>query len=302
MSPPQTLRGSGGKVAAVYGRTSNDLQKTCDSQIELCRDLIKQRGWVMRYQLKDEGERGWQSDRPAYQRLLDIVQEGHVDVIVVWKLDRLFRSLREASTSEELLRDAGVSIVSVTEPFDTSTPIGRFMFGFLANMAAFETEVISDRVKLGRYRMAKEGRWPNNNPPYGYRVDGKLALSRNEEQTALVRRVFRWYNQRVPTTEIARRLRARGLKGARGGVIGHQFIVAMVRNPIYRGFQSLMGFEHQRPDLRIVRDATWFLAQARKGDRCEDSGWKKRRNEAINQVFSEYHQYLTDAEDLSMDS
>jgi site-specific DNA recombinase len=85
---------------AAYARTSSAQQHTCQTQLALCRDLIDDRGWKLTHQLRDDALKGKNPDRPGYQRLLDLVKEKRIDVLVMWKRDRAFRSLTEASSTQ----------------------------------------------------------------------------------------------------------------------------------------------------------------------------------------------------------
>lgn len=173
---------------AIYARTSSPAQQSCDSQLHLCRKLVDDRGWRLAFRLKDEAFQGHQFDRPAYSRLLELVEERRVQAVVTWKLDRLFRSLKEASAAQEFFAHKEVAIISVTEPFDTTTTIGRFVFGFLANVGQFETDLIRDRTELGYERRTHEGRWTGPHLPFGYRSDpdGKMQVDQSEAQTLQV--------------------------------------------------------------------------------------------------------------------
>lgn len=182
-------------VAASYARTSTDQQTSCDTQLAACRRLIDTRGMREGFRLKDEGEKGADPHRPAYRRMVELVEERRIQAVVVWKLDRAFRSLKEASIAQELLAEQGVALISCTEPFDSSTPIGKVVMGFLVNMASFETELIRERAMLGYERRVKAGRWTGPYPPYGYCVgdDGRLAVVDEEAKT--LRTMHRMYKR-----------------------------------------------------------------------------------------------------------
>lgn len=196
--------------AAIYARVSTPTQKSSSVQISECLDLLSRRGWKRCFQLVDDGEKGRDPDRPGYRRILELASSRRIDV-VVWNLDRLFRSLKEASSAQEALAEHDVSIVSITEPFDTTSTIGRFVFGFLANVAQFETDMIRERSQLGYARRVKEGKWTGAHVPYGFcrKPDGTLAI--HEAEAAVVRRMVRQYHQLEGDDALAAWLRRCGI-------------------------------------------------------------------------------------------
>jgi site-specific DNA recombinase len=267
-------------------------QKSIPAQLNLCRAECDRRGLSVRYVLKDEGISAKTEDRPGYQRLLDLVAERKIDALVTWKLDRLVRSMRHFVDFSGLLEASQVDLISLTEQIDTSSAFGRFNFRNIASVAELERELIGERARLGRYRMATDGRWPNRFAPLGYRLDEKHNLYIDRPEARIVQQIFSWYNQDVPLTEITHRLSKRGIIGRRGRTMNASTIRAMVRNAIYTGKPTLMGIEHHRPDLRIIHDKTLEKALGRTGRRCRDGKEDSRRTAAMENVFHDYMEYL----------
>lgn len=220
--------------AATYARTSTEMQKSCGEQQQQCRKLIDDRGWKQRFRLQDEGHRGASPDRPAYKLLIELVEEQRIDVVVTWKLDRMFRSLKEASTAQELFQARKVALVSVTEPFDTTTSVGKFVFGFLVNVAAFETDLIRERAQLGYERRTREGRWTGPVAPYGYSIadDGRLAV--NPDESTVVALMHRNYARFKGDAQLAAWLRAQGVMW-RGKPFTIDHVRRALTNPVTTG-------------------------------------------------------------------
>ncbi|MEA3203583.1 MAG: site-specific recombinase, partial [Thermoplasmata archaeon] len=180
---------------AIYARISTAKQNTIEEQVAQARQRCQERGWSVRYILKDEALSGRDASRPAFQRLLDLAESGSIDVVVIWKIDRLARSLAHAAAVEEILREHNVAIHSCTEPIDTTTAVGRFVFGNLANAAQLELDLIKDRIRMGMYRCAREGRWTRPSVPLGYRKTKNHHLRIHKEEADLVRSIFTTYLQ-----------------------------------------------------------------------------------------------------------
>lgn len=150
------------KRAAVYMRVSRPEQSIA-LQIDAAKQLIAQRGWKIAATFADEGISGTKAKRPELDRLLEGAHRGRFDVVVVWKGDRLFRSLQHMVATMNNFAAWGVDYVSITEgSFDTTTPIGKFLRNFFATLAEYERDLIAERSAAGvaaaRLRGAKIGR------------------------------------------------------------------------------------------------------------------------------------------------
>lgn len=186
------------KMAAGYIRVSSDEQAQHGISVDAQRQILQ--AWAVTRQLptiqiyEDAGFSGKNTRRPALQRLLADVRGGDVDHVVVWKLDRLSRSLRDTITMiEDDFTPAGVTLVSVTESIDTSTPSGRMMLNLLASFAQLEREQDSDRVVMAHKHLARDCRYLGGHVPMGYQVDATRHLQLDPPAAAAVRRVFDLY-------------------------------------------------------------------------------------------------------------
>lgn len=203
-------------AVAIYTRHSTSKQKSVPAQVDLCRSRAQERDWDTRFILKDEGESGVDDTRPGYLRLLDLVASQRIDVVIVWKVDRLARSLAQLAALEECLREQGVAIHSCTEPIDTTTSAGRFIFGMLASAAQLERDLIKERVKMGIAKCAQEGRWVSPVVPFGYRRTRGNKLRIHEQEAEIIRRVFDAYEEHTSCAQAAISLNERGIPARHG--------------------------------------------------------------------------------------
>ena len=192
---------------AGYIRVSSEEQAQHGISVDAQRDILRawgvmrQAGDVVLYE--DAGFSGKNTDRPALQRLLGDVRAGRVSDLVVWKLDRLSRSLRDTlSIIEDDLQPNGVTLHSVTESIDTGTPSGRMMLNILASFAQLEREQDSDRVVMAHKHLARDCRYLGGHVALGYRVDDDRHFQLDPATAPIVRRVFEMYLARCGYAQI----------------------------------------------------------------------------------------------------
>jgi site-specific DNA recombinase len=186
---------------AIYTRVSTDqgLEQnfnSLDAQYDASQAYIRSQahaGWAMvRTKYDDGGFSGGNTDRPALQRLLEDVGAGKIDIIVVYKVDRLTRSLADFAKLVELFDKHGVSFVSVTQQFNTTTSMGRLTLNVLLSFAQFEREATSERIRDKIGASKRKGLWVGGKAPLGYEVkDRKVVVV--EEDAELVRTIFKLY-------------------------------------------------------------------------------------------------------------
>ena len=209
---------------AVYTRKSTDegLEKefnTLDAQRDACEAYINSQraeGWVLvRDRYDDGGFSGGTLDRPALKRLLADIEQGLIDNIVVYKVDRLSRSLMDFARLVETMEAHGVTFVSVTQSFSTTTSMGRLTLNMLLSFAQYEREIIGERIRDKVAASRARGMWMGGKVPFGYDVaDRKLIV--NEPEAARVRRVFELFVETGSGVETARRLQAEGVTAKSG--------------------------------------------------------------------------------------
>ena len=255
-SSPKPQRG------AIYTRKSTDHNldlafNSLDAQREACEAYIKSQaheGWSLIPSRFDDGAfSGASLDRPALQELLEAVRARKVDIIVVYKVDRLTRSLADFAKLVELFDGHDVSFVSVTQSFNTTSSMGRLTLNVLLSFAQFEREVIGERVRDKISASKRKGIWVGGPVPLGYRtVDKKLAIV--SEDAALVRKIFSDYLRLGSIGALAASLEAEGIKPrtrklSNGRVIAaERFMVGplahLLKNRFYIGEVSYRGEIH----------------------------------------------------------
>jgi site-specific DNA recombinase len=238
---------------AIYTRVSTEHGldqefNSLDAQYEAASAYIKSQahaGWAqIRARYDDGGYSGGSTDRPDLQRLLDDIRARKIDIIVVYKVDRLTRSLADFAKLVELFDAHGVSFVSVTQQFNTTTSMGRLTLNVLLSFAQFEREVTSERIRDKIAASKRKGLWVGGNLPLGYEIkDGKIAIV--EEDAELVRSIFRRYLELGSVNELLRDLRDRDIRtrsrllstgATRGGIpFGRGALYYLLSNRFYIG-------------------------------------------------------------------
>ena len=165
----------------------------------------------MRDRFDDGGFSGGSTDRPALQELLDKICERRIDVVVVYKVDRLTRSLADFAKLVELFDAHKVSFVSVTQSFNTTSSMGRLTLNVLLSFAQFEREVTGERIRDKIAASKKKGIWMGGVVPFGYRLEDRKLLV-DDEEAAIVRLIFDLYLQGESIPAVQRELRARGIR------------------------------------------------------------------------------------------
>ena len=191
------------KRCAIYTRKSSEegLEQEFNSlqaQSEACEAYIRSQrheGWgLARTRYDDGGFSGGNIERPALQRLLGDIREGRIDIIVVYKVDRLTRSLADFARLVEIFDAQGVSFVSVTQQFNTTSSMGRLTLNVLLSFAQFEREVTGERIRDKIAASKKKGMWMGGNVPFGYAAaDRTLVINPAEAET--VRCIFALYRE-----------------------------------------------------------------------------------------------------------
>lgn len=204
---------------AIYTRVSTDhgLEQdfnSLDAQYEASQAYIKSQahaGWsLIRAKYDDGGFSGGNTERPALQRLLEDVRAGKIDIIVVYKVDRLTRSLADFAKLVELFDQHQVSFVSVTQQFNTTTSMGRLTLNVLLSFAQFEREVTSERIRDKIAASKRKGLWVGGMTPLGYDTrDRKITINKAEAQR--VKTIFETYLQLGSLTRLLADLRKRGI-------------------------------------------------------------------------------------------
>src|SRR6266566_4759517 len=247
---------------AIYTRKSSEegLEQEFNSlhaQREACEAYIQSQrheGWTcLRETYDDGGLSGATIDRPALQQLLADIQAGRVDIVVCYKVDRLTRSLTDFAKIVEVFDAKGVSFVSVTQQFNTTTSMGRLTLNVLLSFAQFEREVTGERIRDKIAASKQKGMWMGGLVPIGYDViDRRLQVNQTEAET--VREIFRRYLELGSVRLLMEDLNRRGIRskvrvannGKQSG--GNPFfrgaLYVLLSNPIYIGEIRHKGVRH----------------------------------------------------------
>ncbi|WP_240782353.1 recombinase family protein [Roseococcus sp. SYP-B2431] len=253
---------------AVYTRKSTEegLEKefnTLDAQRDACEAYVlsqRAEGWVLvpdRYD--DCGFSGGNLDRPALRRLLADIEQGRVDVIVVYKIDRLSRSLMDFAKLVETMEAHGVTFVSVTQSFSTTTSMGRLTLNILLSFAQFEREVIGERIRDKFAASRARGMWMGGKVPLGYDVRDRKLIP-NDDEAPRVRRVFELFVETGSGTETARRLQAEQVTSRSGRPLNKGDVYKLLHLRTYIGEVTHKGQVYAGEHEAIVSRELWDRA------------------------------------------
>src|SRR6266498_5100331 len=228
---------------AVYTRVSTDERldmefNSLDAQRESALSYIasqKHEGWILvgdRYD--DGGFSGGSMERPALQRLMRDVESGVIDVIVVYKVDRLSRSLTDFARIVEVFEKNKASFVSITQQFNTTTSMGRLTLNILLSFAQFEREVIGERIRDKFAASRKKGMWIGGFVPLGYDVKNRKLVV-NDGEASTVRMIFERFIKIGSATTLVHALRAEGITGKRGKLVDKGYLYKLLKNRVYVG-------------------------------------------------------------------
>jgi len=266
---------------AIYTRVSTDhgLEQefnSLDAQREASEAYIKSQaheGWrLLPDQYNDGGYSGGSLDRPAVQNLLAAVRERRIDIIVVYKVDRLTRSLADFARLVELFDEHGVSFVSVTQSFNTTSSMGRLTLNVLLSFAQFEREVTGERIRDKIAASKRKGLWMGGQVPLGYRAQDR-SLAVVTDHAEVIRSLFRRYLElgsvvRLKATLDARNetspIRLNGKGRESGGCLfsrGHLYKI--LSNPVYIGQIVHKGQAHPGQHESIIPQELWQQVQTR---------------------------------------
>jgi DNA invertase Pin-like site-specific DNA recombinase len=250
---------------AVYTRKSSEegLEQefnSLDAQREACEAYIasqKPEGWVLVPDHYDDGGiSGATLERPALKRLLADIEAHRVDVVVVYKIDRLSRALMDFAKLVEVFDRNNVTFVSVTQSFNTTTSMGRLTLNILLSFAQFEREVIGERIRDKFAASRKKGMWMGGFVPLGYDVkDRKLVI--NDTESAIVQMIFERFIKIGSATELVRRLRAENIRGKQGKLVDKGYVYKLLNNRVYIGEAVHKGTAYPGEHEAIIDRTLW---------------------------------------------
>ena len=268
------------KRCAVYCRVSSDERldqefNSIDAQKEAGHAFIQSQaheGWIpVADDYDDPGFSGGTMERPALKRLLSEIERGRIDIVVVYKIDRLSRSLADFARMVEIFDRNHVSFSAVTQQINSATSMGRLMLNVLLSFAQFEREVTGERIRDKIAASKRKGLWMGGMPPLGYDVQNRQLVI-NDAEAAIVRRIFQEMLTIGSPTRIAERLTSEGIttkawktqdgRWHAGTRIDKKYAHKLLRNRIYRGEISLRGIWYPGAHPPIIDQDLWDQVQA----------------------------------------
>ena len=279
--------------AAIYTRksTSSGLDgdfTSLHNQRERAEAFVTSQGWVLvPTPYDDGGYSGGNVDRPALQQMLADAGNGLLDAVVVYRLDRLSRSIVDFGRVHEFLDQHGVALVSVTESINTTSPHGRMMVNVLLSFAQYERELIAERTSDKMQAARRRGRWTGGMPPLGYDVapeGGRLTVNKTEAE--MVKAIFELYAETPSLVKVADELNRRGWrrkswttktgKRREGGKWDRVVLSRMLKDPLYVGEQKLGDETFPGEHKGIVKKKLFHHVQALLDDNRATNGASAR--------------------------
>jgi DNA invertase Pin-like site-specific DNA recombinase len=279
---------------AIYTRKSSEegLEQEFNSlaaQREACEAFIRSQrheGWVLaRTHYDDGGFSGGNLERPALQRLLDDIRAGRIDIVVVYKVDRLTRSLADFARLVELFDAEAVSFVSVTQQFNTTSSMGRLTLNVLLSFAQFEREVTGERIRDKIAASKKKGMWMGGNVPLGYDANERTLVI-NPAEAETVRRIFALYRELGCVRRVKEEADRLGLRTKRsttangtergGKPFSRGHLYTLLSNPIYTGQIAHKGELHSGQQPALIDDESWSAVRDQLAANTSDH-WRRAK-------------------------
>ena len=247
------------KRCALYIRVSTEHQAngySLSTQKALLVRHARDKGYEVADIYREVGLSGKNTNRPELQRLLEDARHHRFDLVLVWKVDRISRNLKDLMGLIEELRDHGVEFAAADQQFDTTDPVGLLTLHVIGSFAQFERELIVERTREGHLHRLKQGDWSCGPVPFGYRkVDGKLMEV--PEEAEVVRYIFELFLKLRNRGAVARQLNEEGSRTRRGCLWHRNTVTDILRNPVYAG-ANVYG-RHKKGDTRVKPREEWTV-------------------------------------------
>ncbi len=276
-NPPadwRTATSTGQVRIAIYTRISTDEEHqpfSLEAQDHRLDAYIRsQDGWVLTHKFSDQMT-GSTLERPDLQRALAAARASFFDLLLVYRVDRIARSVRGLAQILEELYQAHVLFRSATEPFDTGTPAGRMMVQMLGVFAEFERATLIDRVINGMERKVARGGWMGGSAPYGYRLNQETRiLEPDPERAHAIQTIFDLYvRERMGTRSVANWLTGNGYRSPTSKPWSHRSVQTIIENRVYLGELNFRGTSHKGPHQPLVDTETFDAANRLLDERGE---------------------------------
>ena len=288
------------KICAIYTRKSTDERldmefNTLDAQRESCEAYIisqKSEGWKLSpTQYDDGGFSGGTLERPGLNRLMDDIRAGKVNIVVVYKIDRLTRALTDFSKLVEVFDEYGVTFVSITQSFNTTTSMGRLTLNVLLSFAQFEREVSGERIRDKIAASKARGMWQGGRPPFGFDI-GDRRLVTNKQDAPKVKKIFELYLKIGCVRKLVEELKRCGIKSRKrmsqrgleygGKCFSRGSLHSLLTNPVYIGKVRHIDKIHEGLHDAIIPQELWDAVQEMlQGKTARDRGEEKQRHKNL---------------------
>src|SRR3989338_6986475 len=254
------------KNCAIYTRVSTDNQaekefSSCEAQEQKMRSFIaSQNDWQVFKVYSDGGYSGATTERPALQQLLSDLKKEKIDIVLVYKIDRLTRSPKDFYQLVEFFEQSKIDFISITERFDTSTPAGRLLRNIMLTFSQFERELTSERTKDKLLERAKKGMCNGGLTPYGYmRKDKKLVI--NTKEAKEIKSIFETYIESGSLAKTYDYLKERGIKNRLSKNFSKTNLGYILRNQLYIGKVQHLGEFYDGIHELVDRKEIFNMAQ-----------------------------------------
>lgn len=266
----------------LYARVSTDRQAQTDlsipAQLDAMREHAKKNGWHVVGHFVDEGESARTADRPELKNLLQRCrEEKDVDAVIIHKIDRLARNLVDYATIKAILKQKGVRLVSVCEPFDDN-PVGNLLENIIASISEWYSANLGQEIKKANLAKLKKGEWPSK-PPIGYKSvkgeNNRVKHVIDEATSSYVRQAFSLYaTGRYSLKTLSEEMHARGMKTKHGKLVSCEFMKKVLMNRFYIGRLPWKDGEYKGIHETFIKEDLFHRAQDILKKRSADSGEK----------------------------
>ena len=254
------------KQCAIYTRVSTDIQaekkfSSCESQEQKIRSFVNsQNNWQVFKVYSDAGYTGANTNRPALQELLSDLKKEKIDIVLVYKIDRLTRSPKDFYQLIEFFEQSKIDFISITERFDTSTPAGRLLRNIMLTFSQFERELTSERTRDKMLERAKKGMWNGGVPPFGYKRENKKLILYPKE-AEIIKSIFEKYIETKSLAKVYQFLKNQNIRNRQGNPFYKTVLGYLLRNPIFTGKIKYANEIYQGNHQAIISEEIFALAQ-----------------------------------------
>lgn len=251
--------------AAIYIRVSTEEQAKEGYSISAQKQKLKafciSQGWEVAGLYPDEGISAKDTKRPELQRMIKDIKDGKIDCVLVYRLDRLTRSVFDLYKLLEVFEQYNCKFKSATEVYDTTTAMGRMFITIVAALAQWERENMGERIAFGFAEKARQGKWPLNFAPIGYDLKETGVLEVNQQEAETVKMIFELYRYKG-MNNIAKELNQNNIQTKEGNPWSDNTIMKVLRNPTYYGGIRWNGEVYEGNHESIISKTTWEETQS----------------------------------------